>query len=161
MNPQEIGRRGVLKRGVGLGLAVSAAGFASAGAQGAATPSAGGETDIDRLKEHVRSEYDRVGQDLEALGDQVSDDGREAYDRIKSGFDALGRELERAENIPHDSVREVKRAYRDVQHGLEDLDHEAEVALHKTDDAGQDVWHDARKGLHDVHKAIDHVIDAV
>jgi hypothetical protein len=164
MGSQSLGRRDVLRQGAGLGLAMSAIGLAVTGTAALAqdgTPASGGETDIEKLKSDVRSEYDKAKSDIEALGEHITDATKDAYDELKKGLDAIGDEITKAENIPSDSVHEVKRAYRDIQHALEDLDLEAHRAMHKTDDATVDSWYEVRKGLHGVHKRIDHVIDAV
>jgi enamine deaminase RidA (YjgF/YER057c/UK114 family) len=182
MSLENIGRRNLLARGAGVGLAVTA-GLAMTvvpvAAQDSATPAAGGESDIDKLKADVRAAYDKTKGDLETLGSDVSDDTRDAFDELQAGFDAIGTELSRAEEIPNDSVRQVKRAYRDVQHALEELDDKVDRVLHlplhlhdqvagrsadakdQVDDAVKDTWHGVREALHSVHRAADHVIDAV
>lgn len=164
MRAQSLGRRDVLRRGATIGLAASAATLASTGMSALgqdATPAAGGESDLETLKRNVRATYDKTKSDIDALGSDIDAGTRDVYDRLRAELDAIGDELAKAENIPHDSVHAVKRAYRDVQHKLEDLDHEAHRGLHRAEEAGHDAWHDIRKGLHDVHKTVDHVIDAL
>ncbi len=182
MSSANIGRRNLLARSAGFGLAASGALATAAmpvSAQDAATPGAGPETDVDTLKADVRSAYDTTKGDLETLGGDISDDTRDTFDELRKGFDAIGTELSRAEEIPHDSVHQVKRAYRDIQHALEALDDQADRALHlplhlhdqvagrpaegneKVDDAAKDTWHGVREALHSVHRTVDHVIDAV
>jgi len=165
MPSENIGRRGLLKRGVGFGLVASATGLAADAvpvvAQGATTPAAGDDSDIDTLKADVRAAYDKANSDLDRLGADVTDDTRDSYDELKQGFDAIGDELTKAETIPPDSARESKRAYRDIQHRLEDLDDEADRALHQVNAAGKDPWHGIREALHSVHQSADHVIDAL
>jgi hypothetical protein len=164
MGSQPVGRRRVLKQGAGLGLAVSAIGLAASGVSTLAqsgTPSTGGETDLEKLKSDVRAMYDKAKSDIDALGSDITDASKATYDELKKGLDAIGDELARAESIPSDSVREAKRAYRDVQHHIADLDLEAHHAIHATAETSHDAWHEVRKGLHSVHKSIDHVIDAI
>ena len=165
MPSEIIGRRGLLKHGLGYGLVASIASLAigavPATAQGATTPAAGDGSDIDTLKADVRAAYDKTNGDLDTLGADVTEATRDSYDVLKQGFDAIADELAKAENIPSDSARESKRAYRDIQHRLEDLDDEADRALHKVDLAGKDSWHGIRETLHRVHKSTDHVIDAL
>lgn len=181
MSSPNIGRRNLLARSAGLGFVASgvlAPAAMPVSAQDAATPDVEGDTDLDTLKADVRSAYDTTKADLETLGGDVSDDTRETFDELQQGFDAIGTELSKAEEIPHDSVHQVKRAYRDIQHALEELDDQADRVLHlplhlhdqvagrpaegndKVDDAAKDTWHGVREALHSVHRTVDHVIDA-
>lgn len=181
MSSANIGRRNLIARSAGLGLAASGA-LATAvipvSAQDTATPGAGGETDLDTLKADVRSAYDTTKSDLETLGGEISDDTRATFDELMQGFAAIGTALSSAEEIPHDAVRQLKRAYRDIQHALEELDDRADRVLHlplhlhddvagrpadggaKVDDAAKETWHGVREALHTVHRSVDHVIDA-
>ena len=182
MSSPNIGRRNLLARSAGLGFVASgvlAPAAMPVSAQDAATPGAGPETDVDTLKADVRSAYNTTKGDLETLGGDVSDDTRDSFDELQKGFDAISAELSKAEEIPHDSVHQVKRAYRDIQHAFEDLDDQADRVLHlplhlhdqvagrpadgndKVDDAAKNTWHGVREALHTVHRTVDHVIDAV
>ena len=164
MGSQPVGRRSVLKQGAGIGLAVSALGLAASGASALAqdaTPSPGGETDLEKLKSDVRAQYDKAKRDVDALGGRITDASKATYDDLKKRLDAIGDELAKAESIPSDSVHEAKRAYRDVQHHLEDLDLDAHHAVHVTVEVNHEAWHEVRKAIHHVHKSIDHVIDAM
>jgi hypothetical protein len=147
-------------------------------AQDAATPGANGETDLDTLRADVRSAYDTAKSELETLGGAVSDDTRATFDEVQKGFDAIGTDLTRAEAIPNDSIRQVKRAYRDIQHALERLDDQVDrvltLPLHlhdqvpgrsgdrsdAVDTSAKDAWHGVREALHSVHRPIDHIFDA-
>lgn len=184
MSSRNIGRRTLVARSAGLGLAASGV-LATAGlpvrAQDAATPAAGGETDIDKLKADVRAAYDKTKGDLDTLGADVSDDTRDAYDELKKGYEAIGVELAAAEKLPLDSAHQVKRAYRDIQHALEELDDQTDRVLHlplhlhddvagqpgegsgnnQVDAAVKDTWHGVREALHSVHRSVDHVFDAL
>ena len=95
MRSPHMGRRTLIAGGAGLGLA--ATGALAASAQDAATPAAGGGSDLDQLKADVRAAYDKTKSDLETLGGDVSEDTRDAFDGIKSDFDAIGTELTKAE----------------------------------------------------------------
>jgi hypothetical protein len=156
MSSDNFGRRGLLKKGAAIGLAASAAGMAVAAGAQDATPAA---TDIDKVKSDVRTEFDKAKSELDRLGGDVGDDSKDAFDELKKGFDAIGDELAKAEAIPHDSVKEIKRAYRAIQHKLDDFDRGIERLLDKGDTGVKDVFHDIRKAAHEVHKRIDHVFD--
>jgi enamine deaminase RidA (YjgF/YER057c/UK114 family) len=176
-----MGRRTLIAGGAGLGLA--ATGALTASAQDAATPAAGGESDLDQLKADVRAAYDKTRSDLETLGGDVSADTRAAFDELTTGFEAIGTELTKAEELPHDAAHQVKRAYRDIAHALEELDDRTDLVLHlplhahdnKAGGSGggdgngggqvaadvKETWHGVREALHHVHRSIDHVIDAL
>jgi hypothetical protein len=51
------------------------------------------------------------------------------------------------------------RAYRDIQHELELMDHDIDSALHATRHTTDSVWHDVRDGVASVAQSIDHVTD--
>lgn len=183
MSSSNIGRRTLIARSAGLGLAATGVLATAVGAQDSATPAAGGDLSLDKLKADVRAAYDKSKSDLDTLGGDVSADTRDAFDGLKSDFDAIGAELTAAEALPHDAAHEVKHAYRNIQHRLEELDDRTDrvlhLPLHLHDDvaggSGQgngngnaqvaddvkDPWHGVREALHHVHRSIDHVIDAL
>ena len=100
--------------------------------------------------------YDDTKRRIDEASGRVTDVTRAAYDELKRRFDAIGGELEAAKNRSGD---DAIRAYRDIQHELERMDHDIDSALHAVGHAPDAVWHDVRDGVASVAQGIDHVTD--
>ncbi len=134
-----------------LGLGLGAVGTDLARGQDA-TPT----TAVTEEHDAVVRLYDDTKRRIDEAGGGVTDDTRATYDRLKQEFDAIGGELEAAKNLSGD---EAIRAYRDIQHELELMDHDIDSALHATGHATDSVWNDIRDGVASVAQSIDHVTD--
>ncbi len=134
-----------------LGLALGAVGADLArGQDGTPTTTASEEHDaVVRL-------YDDTKRRIDEAGGDVTDETRGAYDALKRRFDAIGGELEAAKDR---SGGDAVRAYRDVQHELELMDHDIDSALHAAGHAPDSAWHGIRDGVASVAQGIDHVTD--
>ena len=134
-----------------LGLALGSVGTDLARGQDG-TPTAAAPEEHDAV---VRL-YDDTKRLLDEAGGRVTDDTRATYDDLRRRFDAIGGELEAAKGLAGD---EAVRAYRDIQHELELMDHDIDSALHAVGHADDSVWHDIRDGVASVAQSIDHVTD--
>jgi len=146
-----MGRRKLLARGAGVGVAASIAGL------GVVVPAALAQDDeLDKLKSDVRKAYDTSKSEVEKAGDKITDGTKDVYDELKKEFDRIGDDIDAAGKL---TGKEAKRAWRDIQHELRAFDREVERVMHDADKGVKDTWSDIRGWFSDVHDGIDHVID--
>jgi len=154
-----VARRGLLMRGAGVGggIALAAVGL---GASAQSTPTSNRDL-LEKARADVADAYDTTKKDLDDFGSNVSDSTKSSYDDIKKRFDALGAKLDEAKKLPADSVHDVRRSYRDIQHELENLDLKIDDILSSSDKDAHTGWSDVRTKMHGVHQKLDHVFDAL
>lgn len=112
------------------------------------------------LHDDIVTAYNET-KDFLASEEQKVDAGTEqAWAKAKADFAAIEAKLEEAEDF---AGKEAIRAYREIQHDLRALHHEAEtvlhVAAHDIESAAESVWHGLKAGYQEVHDRIDHAVD--
>lgn len=151
-------RRNLMKRGVGLGIALPIAGFATASGVRAQDATPTSDNDATQEKADAEAAHTEAKSVLERAASDVTDDTRAIYDGLKRDLDALDQRFEDAGRLAgHDAAR----AYREIQHEFHRFDHEVDTALHKVGHAPGHAWHDVRSAFRDVHNRLDHVVDRI
>lgn len=151
MTGEQLGRRRMLTRSAGIGVAAAAAGLALTGGRAFAD-----DAEIEKAKADVKTAYDNAVAEVEKLGDKVTDATKSTYDEIKKGLDDIGAKIDEAGTK---TGSDAKRAYRDIQHELRDFSRDIDHVWHDAEDGVKDAWRELGGWFNDLHDEFDHLLD--
>lgn len=119
------------------------------------------ESDIKEAREAIATELKKARAEFDKLGTEADGMVAEIHDRIKTMLSDVESKFAEAESLPHDALKEVKRAYRSIQHGLDDIDTEIAHVMHAVEKEATNVWHDVRGWFRETGQQIDHLLDGI
>lgn len=114
------------------------------------------------LHEGVTTAYQSVATFVGDMEGSISSAARSVYDEVVRDIAGLGERIEAAAGLTVDAAA---MEYREIQHGLEGIGHDADTLLHDVghtiDDVEHQAWTGLEAGVTGVSNAIDHALDAI
>jgi hypothetical protein len=129
---------------------------------GVAVAGCGAADEAQKVEQAVHDDlvavYNEAKDTFSSAETAIEEEAKDDYAAAKAEFEKLEPRILAAKDAVGD---EAVREYREMQHVVHDLTHDANTVLHGTENAGESAWHGIVEGWNSVHQEFDHVIDSL